>query len=319
MSIIIILQAMLACKTRTVEQKSSTPIVTDPEEEIDELRLWNTNELNDEFGFSLFSFNENIYATAPNSTLGKLYQVTSEGLTLKYEGFGRIGHDAIIYNDSIILHSPLLNRLVHLDNSDFANGTFTELISDELHWYALEGNTLLIDGTVTQNFDDTAYDIAVCQGVVGISFPFADKIWVDGIWHTINSNTSFIGPNLFCHDIDNDNNPEWFLGGTNVVFYLQNGEINSIESPHNSFGFSIDFGDIDGDQIPEIWISAPDGGVSSQGWVGLYQSLSAPPIEEWFGQQSNDRFGYSILSKDDSLYVGAPNGENTYVQLITPD
>ena len=88
-------------------------------------------------------------------------------------------------------------------------------------------------------------------------------------------------------------------------------------SVHTSlFGKEIAFSDADQDGLLDMWISAPDGGVSFQGWVGLYLNGQDQPIQEWLGDRSSDRFGFSLLSQDQFAYAGAPNAQRSYIQRL---
>jgi hypothetical protein len=330
----ILVHLLIACKPNSEPQQSYSTQNPDQTDTSLYSSFFETNGYRDEFGFDILLIENDVYASAPNSTQGKVFKINSSELELVHEGFGRVGHQLISINSELFIHTPQRGLVHNLNSINLFEGYLGSLASDDQHWYSLQHNTLLIDGIPTESFEETAYDLAVCDGHIGITFPYSNnKLWIDWEWYI--ASTPLTGQYLHCFDYDNDGQPEWFLGGENQVFIIDGTNIQTINAPFHTFGKSIEFSPQNNGLI-DLFISAPDGGNAFQGWVGQYRSsgkdlglvtedlfpdkishdVEFNLIQEWYGLHPNDRFGYSTLYTDPYLYVGAPFSDQAYVQRI---
>ena len=316
MSILIIFYQFLSCKPNSPPTSSPIQIPDDSE---DEVLQWTAENTNEELGFALLKHDGIVYATAPASTQGRLYQLTSDGLVLVQEHLGRYGHQLFSFSERVYVQSPHLEKILDLDMEALYSQPVGKVVGDQNHWYTVRDNALYVDGIVDTEFTQTPFDIAVCGEQIGISFPFsnAHRVWISGSWYFPAQDDS-IRPFLHCHDIDQDGDTEWFLGGDHSIEILDNESYRSLSSDHFSFGQSIVFGDSNQDGQDEMWISAPDSRQNNAtGWVGAFHWPEDSPFAQWTGQTPHERFGYSLLFEGNSVLVGVPNATYSYVKRIT--
>ena len=303
----ILFQVLLACKSNDkVENKQDDASISSLPSNIE----WLATDIEEEFGFALFSTGSLLYASAPNSTQGTIYQLAESGRTEVISDMGRLGHQIFQFENKIYVHAPLEQRIVDLSGNILTTGQFGEIASVEEHWYAISGHSLLQDGVVLESFTKKPYSIALCNGSVGLSFPFGThKLWVDGTWFI--ENDGQIDPYLHCYE------NTWILGGNQRILIWNGSSLEELSSEKRSFGQEILFWERPSGL--EFFVSAPDADL--KGWVGRYQWSNKELIQEWSGRSVNQRFGYSLALHQNSIVVSAPNpvlkdGNKSYVKIL---
>lgn len=309
-----------ACKEEKKEILDSTPIEQEPSTEEQLRGQWFADSLLEEFGFDMLEWKGDIYVSNPQFTESFVYRLTGNRREKVFSGMGRLGHQIFVWNDTLYAHAPLLQRIEDQDGNILAQGVFGKIAAgEEGFWYAISGNSVLRNGEIWQEFEHKPYDIAVCNGIVGISFPFGEKkLWINGEWK-IEKDEKL---DRYLHCFEYEGKIQWLLGGDYRLLIWDGSSLLELPSERRSFGqeAAIRENSENGSAI-EVFISAPDSGASLNGWVGRYLWSDKTLLDVWNGETTNQRFGYSLLVQEDGILVSAPNptfqnGNKSYVKKI---
>ena len=305
-----------ACKEEKKEILGSTSIEQEPPSNQIFGNQWVADSLQEEFGFEILEWKDNIYISNPQGTQGTIYRITEAGREEVFSGLGRLGHQIFVWDDTLYAHAPLFEKIQDQAGNILAEGSFGKIAVSQVFWYAISGNSVLRNGEIWQEFEHKPYDIAVCNGSVGISFPFgAHKLWVDGEWQ-IQADDKL---DRYLHCFEYEGKIQWLLGGADRLLILDGDSLLELPSERRTFGQEIAARE-NGSEV-EVFISAPDSGVSLTGWVGRYQWSDKSLLEVWNGETANQRFGYSLLVQEDGILISAPNpteknSNKSYVKKI---
>jgi subtilisin family serine protease len=183
---------------------------------------------------------------------------------------------------------------------------------------------------------------------LGISAPYADnysgyvKIYSGAdltLLYTINAPDYYFLVSMFpAGDVNSDNYDDFYLGAVglgipgagNQAYMFYGGppyprvmDVSSADRTlsgdiyYDGFGSNgCRLGDLDGHNIPEIAIGAPQSSVGT-GYVRLFSGASGAVLNTFYGEAAGDDFGYSLQSAGDvnndginDLAVGAPLNDN---------
>ena len=146
--------------------------------------------------------------------------------------FRRLGHQIFVWDDTLYAHAPLFERIQDKNGNILREGIFGKIAAGQQgFWYAISGNSVLRNGSVWQEFEHKPYDIAICNGIVGISFPFADKkLWINGEWKLEKDDQL----DRYLHCFEYEGKLQWLLGGDRRLLIVNEDEVTELSSEHRS-------------------------------------------------------------------------------------